>query len=454
MDSLIDLFISLINSMAVIIVVAYVITRSHFYTEILEKKLTPVNQLLLVMIFGVFSIYGTLSGIKVFDAYANIRDLGPAIAGLIGGPWVGLGAGLIGAAHRFLQGGFTELACSTATIVAGLMAGLVYKWKRGEFIGVSGAVIFAIVVELVHMGLTLLLSRPFDQAVVVVKTVIGPMVVANAMGMGVFAFIISNLMKERATEAEKRQIEGELLVAREIQMSIVPRIFPPFPERFEFEINAVLEPAKEVGGDFYDFFFIDDNHLFFVIGDVSGKGVPASLFMAVTKTLFRVEANLETGPQDVMSRVNNALCRDNDTGMFVTVFCGILDTGTGRVQYANGGHNPPYVVRRNGRIENLSAGGVALGIIEEVSYKPVEIVLDKNELLVMFTDGVTEAMDRKGNLFTEDRLIETLASYQGIGVEETTENILSAVRSYAAGAAQSDDITILVLKYLMSGISD
>jgi sigma-B regulation protein RsbU (phosphoserine phosphatase) len=330
------------------------------------------------------------------------------------------------------------------------MAGLVYKWRKGKFVGVTGAVILAIVVELVHMGLTLLFSRPFDQAVVVVRTVIGPMVVANALGMGVFAFIIANLMKERATEAEKRQIEGELLVARDIQMSIVPRIFPPFPERSEFEVNAILEPAKEVGGDFYDFFFIDDEHLFFVIGDVSGKGVPASLFMAVTKTLFRAEVNRDTGPQDVMFRVNNALCRDNDTGMFVTVFCGILDTRTGQIQYANGGHNPPYVVRSNGRIENLSAGGVALGVIEEVSYKLVELVLEIGEQLVMFTDGVTEAMDKKGNLFTDDRLVETLANHQETSAEETTGDVLTAVRSFAAGAAQSDDITILVLKYLKS----
>jgi sigma-B regulation protein RsbU (phosphoserine phosphatase) len=233
-------------------------------------------------------------------------------------------------------------------------------------------------------------------------------------------------------------------------MSIVPRIFPPFPERSEFEVNAILEPAKEVGGDFYDFFFIDDEHLFFVIGDVSGKGVPASLFMAVTKTLFRAEVNRDTGPQDVMFRVNNALCRDNDTGMFVTVFCGILDTRTGQIQYANGGHNPPYVVRSNGRIENLSAGGVALGVIEEVSYKLVELVLEIGEQLVMFTDGVTEAMDKKGNLFTDDRLVETLANHQETSAEETTGDVLTAVRSFAAGAAQSDDITILVLKYLKS----
>ncbi|MGE5543830.1 MAG: PP2C family protein-serine/threonine phosphatase, partial [Bacillota bacterium] len=400
----------------------------------------------------VFAIYGTLSGIKVVDAIANIRDLGPAIAGLIGGPWVGLGAGLIGAAHRYLQGGFTGLACSTATIVAGLLAGLVYKWRKGEFVGVSGAVLLAIVIELIHMGLTLLFSRPFDQAVVVVETVIGPMVVANAIGMGVFAFIISNLMKERATEAAKRMIEGELQVAREIQMSIVPRIFPPFPDRPEFDINAILEPAKEVGGDFYDFFFIDDDHLFFTIGDVSGKGIPASLFMAVTKTLFRAEANRDTGPQEVIYRVNNALCRDNDTGMFVTVFCGILETRTGRIHYANGGHNPPYVVRQDGSVENLAAGGIALGVIEGVSYKPQELVLKEGELLVMFTDGVTEAMDRQGHMFTEARLMEVLQNRNETEAQEATQNILAAVRSHAGGAAQSDDITIMVLKFLLAGV--
>jgi sigma-B regulation protein RsbU (phosphoserine phosphatase) len=262
-------------------------------------------------------------------------------------------------------------------------------------------------------------------------------------------------MKERATEAEKRLIEGELQAAREMQMSIVPRIFPPFPDRPEFEICGVLEPAKEVGGDFYNFFFIDDDRLFFTVGDVSGKGIPSSLFMAVTKTLFRVEANQDTGPQEVLSRVNNDLCRDNDTDMFVTVFCGILDTRSGRVEYANGGHISPYVLRRDGSIESLPGqGGIALGILEGVSYQAAETVLGEGELLVMFTKGVPGAMDRKGHLFTDQRLIESLRGHHAGDARQTMEDILAAVRSYAGGAPQSDDIAILVLKFLNAGSAD
>ena len=443
-----EIFITLIQSVAVIIVIAYLVTRSRFYSDVMTGKISNTNRFFLIIIFGAFSIYGTLSGFKVAGAIANIRDLGPAIAGLIAGPLVGTGAGLIGGIHRYFQGGLTCEPCSISTVVAGLAGGLLYSLRKGKRTNISTRVVFMVGVELFHMGLTLLMSRPFDQALAVVKKVIIPMVVANGAGMGIYAFIINNLIRERSVEAEKQMIEGELKVAREIQMGIVPRIFPPFPDRKEFDIGAMLEPAKEVGGDFYDFFFIDDDRLFFAIGDVSGKGVPASLFMAVTITLLRTTAMQGISAGKILENVNNALSRENATSMFVTVFCGILNIRTGRVEYGNAGHNPPFIVRKDRRIEELSGnGGLVLAAMEDAPYITAEVSLGTGDVIFNYTDGVTEAMDKEGNFFNNERLVDALKETIGASAGQTVAATLSKIHGFASGADQSDDITIMAIRY-------
>ncbi|HPZ42565.1 MAG TPA: SpoIIE family protein phosphatase [Bacillota bacterium] len=449
-EEIVNTLIALIKSMCVVMVVAYLMTRSRFYQEILDKKITRYNLIGLIITCGLFSIYGTLGGISIAGAYANIRDLGPAIAGLVGGPVAGFGAALIGATHRYTLGGITALPCAVSTIIAGLAGGAIYKLKKGEFIGVRGAVLFTFSLEVLHMGLTLLLGRPYDQAVIVVKQVALPMIFTNTLGMAVFAFIIVNLIKEKTTEAEKELIEGELKVAREIQMSIVPKMFPPFPDRSEFDIYAILEPAKEVGGDFYDFFFLDDDHLCLTIGDVSGKGVPASLFMAVTKTLIKAEASRAFEPDLILSTVNDKLCSDNDSGMFVTVFLGVLNVHSGFFDYCNGGHNSPYLVRSGGHIEPLpKTEGIALGVMEGIPYSRKTIKLAAGDTLLLYTDGVTEAADKEHRLFGEGLLEEVLRQAGSYGPKKLTLQLLDEIRRFAKGAEQSDDITILTLKYFL-----
>lgn len=214
----------------------------------------------------------------------------------------------------------------------------------------------------------------------------------------------------KETTAAKERVESELKIAHEIQMSMVPKIFPPFPDRSEFDIFAALVPAKEVGGDLYDFFMTDDEHLCFAIGDVSGKGVPASLFMAVIKTLFRATAGNGGTPGEILARLNAEISRDNESCMFVTLFCGILNFRTGEVDYSNGGHNLPYHVFREGvsRLEN--SGGRALGLVEESPYVSGRIELGPGEALMLYTDGVTEAMDPEDALYSDDRLKHFLTS--------------------------------------------
>lgn len=449
-NDIIDLLINLIKNMSVVIVLAYVLTRTQAFSTMMKKQgFNWQQQVCLALIFGVFSIFGTLSGININGAIANIRDLGPAIAGLVGGPWAGIGAGLIGGIHRYGLGGITSLPCSIATVLAGLAGGLIYCYKKGEFISITGAIVFMALFEAFHMGLNLLMVRPFDQIYVIVKNVSLPMIFTNALGIGIFAFIIHNLVREKETQRQKEIIEGELTVAREIQMSIIPKIFPAFPGRPEFDIFAVLEPAREVGGDLYDYFLLDEDHLCFTIGDVSGKGVPASLFMAVTKTLIKSKADISLTPDEILYAVNNELCDDNDSGMFVTEFLGILTISTGEIVYSNGGHNLPYVLRSKGTPEVLPRmAGMALGVMEDVPYNRARVNLNPGDSLVMYTDGVTEAMNESGELFGEERLEKCLTGLTGRTAREEVEAVLQSTRDFVQNANQSDDITMVVLQYL------
>ncbi len=258
------------------------------------------------------------------------------------------------------------------------------------------------------------------------------------------------LERGRLIEAyiEKERLEEGLKLAHDIQMSMLPKTFPPFPERRELDIFAAITPAKKVGGDFYDFFFLDEDRLCFAIGDVSGKGVPAALFMAVVKTLFKAIAGRVQNPSDILSTVNQEICRDNDSQMFTTLFCGILNTRTGEIKYSSGGHNPPYHLSRAGVQQVPKTGGRVLGLLEETSYGWGRLALGSGETIVLYTDGVTEAMDPAGQLFSERRVESILTQTKFASAREQIEHLTSQITLFAAGAEQSDDITALAIRYL------
>ena len=253
----------------------------------------------------------------------------------------------------------------------------------------------------------------------------------------------------RETTAAKERIESELKIAHDIQMSMVPKIFPPFPDRREFDLYATLVPAREVGGDFYDFFLLDDERLCFAIGDVSGKGIPASLFMALTKTMFRASGERRNATAEgILSVLNEDIYRDNDSCMFVTMFCGVLDIRTGRVDFSNAGHNLPYVVS-NGKVTALAnPGGMALGVAKSAKLRAGHIVLRAGDRLVLYTDGVTDAMDKSETLFSQGRLEAALHSGSAQSSKAVVEEVVSEVGRFSAGAPQADDMTLLVLGYV------
>jgi len=243
-------------------------------------------------------------------------------------------------------------------------------------------------------------------------------------------------------------IQRDLNVAREIQKGILPQTFPPFPHRKEFDIFASMVAAKEVGGDFYDFFLIDNDRVGIVIGDVSGKGIPAAIFMAVSRTLIRATGIKGMSPGECLSYVNNLLCNESVSCMFVTVFYAILNTKTGEMEYANAGHNPPYILNNNGQYRILeSLGDIVLGVYDGIEFKTGSTTIKPQEGILLYTDGVTEAFNTKGEEYTDDRLRNLLSAFENNDVEKVINAIVEDVKLFSHRAPQSDDITLLFLKY-------
>ena len=450
-SSILELLLVLVEKICVIVIIAYLITRTKYFREILDKKFTLKNRAILILIFGAVSIFGTYSGIEIFGAIANVRDLAPMIAGLIGGPVIGVGAGLIGGIHRYFLGGFTCVPCSLATMLAGLFGGIIYLLRKGKFIGVPGAVLFAALMESFHMTLTLLLAQPYSEAVMVVEDFSMPMILSNSLGMLIFAFIISNRIKERETAEERDKYfdelerkRYELKMAHDIQQSFLPDAIPLLKG---FELAALNLPAKEVGGDFYDFIPISEDKMGVTIADVSGKGVPAALFMALSRTIVRANATRSPDVVDVIQDANRLITADAKSGMFVTLFYAILDLREKTLTYVNAGHNPPVMFKgKTGELIMLRAKGIALGAMEDIELEERKIILKGGDMVVFYTDGVTEAEDEEERQFGQERLFKVIKENHNLSANDMIEKIKAAVLSFCGKQPQFDDITLMVLK--------
>ena len=253
--------------------------------------------------------------------------------------------------------------------------------------------------------------------------------------------LVSYIDELKTTTAQKASIENELKVASDIQMSMVPRMFPAFPSRKDIDLYASMTPAKEVGGDLYDF-FIQDEILYFCVGDVSGKGVPASLFMAVTRNLFRIVAQQGLPPAEIASHINNILAVDNDRGMFVTMFIGKADLRTGRLDYCNCGHNAPII---DGQFLKMQYVNQPLGLWEDDPFCGESIDNIKGKQILLYTDGLNEAENQDKVILGNERLIELMKDAKDLGAKQVVDMLLAAVETHRAGADQNDDLTLLCL---------
>ena len=249
--------------------------------------------------------------------------------------------------------------------------------------------------------------------------------------------------------AEKERIGAELALATRIQADMLPNIFPPFPERSEFDIYATMTPAKEVGGDFYDFFLIDDDHLGMVMADVSGKGIPAALFMMMSKILVNNYAMMGGSPAKVLEQTNAQICKNNDEEMFVTVWFGVLEISTGRVTAANAGHEYPILRRADGEFELFKdKHGFVIGGMEGMRYKEYEFQIERGGTLFLYTDGVAEATNADNKMFGLDRMLAALNQNPDASPEKLLHTMKQAVDAFAGDAPQFDDLTMLGLKLL------
>ena len=320
-------------------------------------------------------------------------------------------------------------------------------------------------------GLTLLVKlpelNPNIQSVVV--SAYGDMKnIRMAMNRGAFDFLtkpidfedfeitINNALRQlrmlREADQDRQQlasVQGELSIARSIQQSLLPHGLPPFPGSEPLDIAATMQPARNVGGDFYDYFLIDPERLGVVIGDVSGKGVPAAIFMAMTRTALKAVALRGEPPGDCLHEVNAFLCRENQAELFVTIFYGILNFRTGEFLYSNGGHNPPYRLSPSGQAATLAtdSSGTILGLFDGESYETCQTLLQSGDALVLYTDGVTEAADLQGKMLGSQRLQAFLQRSGTLPTADLIQGVLTAVQEFVAGAPQSDDVTALAVRY-------
>ena len=319
--------------------------------------------------------------------------------------------------------------------------------KAKKSLKVRLSLVMLLIVGIVFAGIGLMVyfyvlkeeSHPLAGPVFVGLLILG-------LAMIVFLMVRSarNMKELGEITAVKERMENELEIARGIQMSMIPKIFPSYPERSDIDIFASIVPAKEVGGDLFDFFIMDEK-LYFCIGDVSGKGVPASLVMAVTRSLFRTLAAHEKSPGRIVTAMNESMSDMNESTMFVTFFCGVLDMKTGHLRYCNAGHNAP-VLLNTAKTPLPVVSNVPLGIVAGTAFQEQETDLKYDDTLFLYTDGVTEAENAKHELFGEERMINALSELKGSKAH--LEEMQKAISDFVGNATQSDDITMLFIHYL------
>ena len=440
-------FTNMIGTLAVILLVASFVGGS----SLLAKFKDPVHRwryvLLAGLMGGLFGIYGNISGLELSGAIISVRDIGPMLSGFIGGPLTGLIAGFIAGAHRLTMGGITAQPCIIATCCIGSFCGFLYRRYRERLIKPAAAFIVGVCMELFHLGVLLLMVRPFETGLYIVKTIGLPFVSVNALGFTLMISIMNYIEKQRAITLEQQRLASELSVATVIQHSLLPPITEDYPGRPEFSIAASMEPAKEVGGDFYDYFFVGKDKLAFLIADVSGKGIPAALFMATAKLTLQNCLRDIDGLAEAVCQANESLCRSNEAEMFVTVWIGVLDIASGEVEYVCAGHNPP-VLLSGGKTEYIRRrGGFVLAGMEGIPYRKSSLRLSPGDKLFLYTDGITEAENSVHELFGEARLEQCLAPLAGEDPQAIIEKVKEAVARHVNGHEQFDDMTMFCLKY-------
>lgn len=439
-------FTNMVGSVAVILVVAAFIGANDLISKFFGSKNRWIYSLIAGLLGGLLGIYGNYAGVGLNGAIISVRDIGPMLAGFTGGPLGGLIAGMICGVHRLFMGGITANACVVATCTIGLTTGLL-SWKFHDKIAKPWfAFPIGAAMECFHLSLVLLMVKPFETALGIVKAIALPFVLVNAVGFTLMVLMINYIDRQKKITSEKERLESELEVAKVIQRSLLPVISETYPGRQEIGVAASMEPAKEVGGDFYDVFFVDKERIAFVIADVSGKGIPAALFMATSKTTIQNCVRDIPSLSEALATANNSLCANNEAEMFVTVWLGVLELATGKLTFICAGHNAPVLINENGAEYLKRRNCFVVAGMEGVRYREETAQLKKGDKLFLYTDGITEAHDRGNALYGEERLAGLLSGLYAADENEVIESVKKDVKLFANGREQFDDMTMLCFK--------
>ena len=441
------MFSRMIGTVAVILVISAFIGTSEIIPRILETEKKWKYAILTGLLGGIFGIYGNISGFDLNGAVISVRDIGPMLSGFVSGPLGGLIAGLIAGIHRLTMGGITAQACVVATCCIGLICGFVSNKWHSYVVKPYFAFLLSALMELFHLSVVLIMVRPFETALDIVKQIAVPFVAVNALGFALMIVIMTYTERQRNLAIERSRLRSELEVANVIQHSLLPLINEDYPGCKALDVAASMEAAKDVGGDFYDVFYVDPNRLAFVIGDVSGKGIPAALFMASSKITLQNCIRDIHDLSEAIAIANNALCARNEAEMFLTLWVGIFDYTSGELSFVSAGHNPPVLLRDNRAQYLRYKNGFVLGGMEDMNYKEQSVQLERGDILYLYTDGVTEAEDKDHRLFGEDRLLRCFENKSDSNSTDIIETVNGSIEEFINGNSQFDDMTMLCLKW-------
>ena len=440
------LFTKLIGTIAVIIVVAGVFATTELADKVFSEERHWRYRLLAGVVGGLFGIYGNLSGTEISGAVISVRDVGPMLAGFIGGPFGGLLGGIICGVHRYTLGGVTASACILATCCIGTACGILFHGRRKRLSKPLDVFLIGVLMEIFHLSLVLIMVKPFSLARDIVRQIALPFILVNSVGFMVMILSYSYLSRLRAFDLERSRLQSELEVADIIQRSLLPPITDTIPGRPEFTLGAFIEPAKGVGGDFYDYFELGSDTLALVIADVSGKGIPAALFMANAKLVLQSGIRDAGDLAGAIESANNALSRSNKAEMFVTAWVGLLDIPSGRLDYVCAGHNPPVLLTKEGARFVRCKSCFVLAGMEGVHYRQESITLHPGEQLLLYTDGVIEAENREHAFYGEERLLQCLNRGDTPDPDAVIRSVCEDVAGFVNGHTQFDDMTMLCLR--------
>ena len=447
MENTYTFFSRLIGTLAVILLVAAYAGSTQLLGKYIGKQKNRKFILITGLFGGLFGIYGNISGIELKGAVISVRDIGPMLAGFIGGPVSGVISGLIAGAHRFTMGGITAVACVVATSIIGLLCGIISAFSPNLLKKYYRTFLIGVGMEVLHLCIVLIIVKPYSVAFDIVRQIALPFVLVNAVGIASMMGIINFIERQRSLSLERERMRSELEVASVIQHSLLPSLNDKYPGRQEVAVSASMQAAKEVGGDFYDVFFVDADRIAFMIGDAYGKGVHAALFMASSKIILQNCIRDIPNLSDALFTANNLLYEKNKADMFITVWAGVLNLKSGSLTYVSAGHNPPVLISGGNTNFVKSKNGFVLAGLENAKYKETELQLTEGDTLFLYTDGVTEASTKEDELYGNDRLLACLTGCADADVRTMLENVKKSVDDFVRDNEQFDDITMLCFKW-------